>query len=396
MWTLLALVAIAQAQPAFEARTLGGEVIAGPLVDVGPKQITIQSAQGSVAIDVGRITGLSAVQVPPSPAARPSLWVRLADGSEVVAADYTATGDRAKIATFDGHVLEPPLVGIAAVRFQPQKDAVAGQWKALLEARPAGDLLVVRVGNALDSHRGVIADVGDDVVRFELDGEVLPVRRAKVHGLIYYRPAMDGADDAACRIVDVDGSRWAARSLVMRDGDLHWTTMSGVEVTRPAADVIRVDFSQGKVVYLSDVKPESSEWTPYFGADADLEILRSLFAPREDRSLRSGPLQLDGTTYAKGLAMHSRTTLEYRLPGAFRRFQALVGIDDRARPRGNARLVIRGDGRVLFDATVAGTDPPKPLDLDISGVRRLSILVDFGEDLDVADDVDLCDARLVK
>ncbi len=75
---------------------------------------------------------------------------------------------------------------------------------------------------------------------------------------------------------------------------------------------------------------------------------------------------------------------------------ATVGIDDRVRPRGNVRLEIEGDGRPLLDAPVTGADPPRPVDLDLTGVGRLTILVDYGEDMDVADHLDLCDARIVK
>jgi hypothetical protein len=128
----------------------------------------------------------------------------------------------------------------------------------------------------------------------------------------------------------------------------------------------------------------------------EMPLRSEFYAPRGDRSLLSGPLQVDGIRYAKGLALHSRTTLVYRLPGRFRRLVAVAGIDDRVRPRGNVRLVIRGDDRVLLDAAVAGTDPARPLDLDVAGVRRLTILVDFGEDLDVADHLDLCEARLLQ
>ncbi len=135
---------------------------------------------------------------------------------------------------------------------------------------------------------------------------------------------------------------------------------------------------------------------PYLGPLRQFATRSDLYAPRKDTNLGGGPLELDGRAYSKGLALHSRTELVYRMPGDFRRFQATVGIDDAVRPRGNVHFVLRGDDRVLFESVVAGTDPPKPLDVDISGVRRLSVLVDFGDDLDVADHFDLCEARIVK
>ena len=34
--------------------------------------------------------------------------------------------------------------------------------------------------------------------------------------------------------------------------------------------------------------------------------------------------------------------------------------------------------------------------MDVKGVKTMTILVDFGEDLDVGDHVDLADAKLIK
>jgi hypothetical protein len=197
-------------------------------------------------------------------------------------------------------------------------------------------------------------------------------------------------------LIDADGSRWAVRSVRLEGEDFRWMTPLGLEVSRAAAEVVRIDFSQGKIVYLSDLEPESLVWTPYFGSGEEPPALARFFGPREDRGLDPGPLELDGRQYAKGLALHSRTSLVYRLPGRFRRFKATVGIDDRVRPQGNVRLVIRGDDRVLWEAALTGTGPAQPVDLDLRGVRRLGILVDYGDDLDVADHLNLCDARIVK
>ena len=201
--------------------------------------------------------------------------------------------------------------------------------------------------------------------------------------------------EVVCQIVDTGGSRWSVSSLLLED-ELQWTTPSGVKVSRPLGEIRLIDFSGGKVVFLSDQTPESVVHTPYFSGLADRPMLQRFRAPRGDTNLESGPLRLGGKKYAKGLALHSRTEVVYRLPDRFRRFQAILGIDDIVRPHGNVRLVIRGDDRVLLDKTIRGTDPPEPIDLDISGVRRLTILADFGETLDVSDHLDLCEARVIK
>ncbi len=143
------------------------------------------------------------------------------------------------------------------------------------------------------------------------------------------------------------------------------------------------------------MKPESAVWTPYLGASASAAS-SAFYRPRTDRALEGGPLRVGGKKYAKGLALHSRTELVYRLPEKFSRFQATAGIDDGVRGAGHVRLLVVGDDRTLLDELIAGKDPPRQLDLDIQGVHRLKITVDYGEDLDVSDHLDLCEARILK
>ena len=100
--------------------------------------------------------------------------------------------------------------------------------------------------------------------------------------------------------------------------------------------------------------------------------------------------------FDKGLAIHSRSEIVYRLDGQFRRFVALAGIEPGHIPQGNVTLVIYGDNSQLFESTVAGTAEPISLDIDISNVQRLKILVDFGDDLDIADHLILCDGKVTK
>lgn len=108
-------------------------------------------------------------------------------------------------------------------------------------------------------------------------------------------------------------------------------------------------------------------------------------------------MRLAGREYTKGVALHSRSEVTWLLTEPFVKFTAVAGIDDRVRPHGNVRLTIRGDDRVLLEQTVQGSDAPLPITLDLVGVTRLKITVDFGDDgIETGDFLDLCDPRLYK
>ncbi|NUQ61106.1 MAG: NPCBM/NEW2 domain-containing protein [Pirellulales bacterium] len=396
MWIALFLSAIGVAPPTVEIQTIGGQVFTGPLVELNDQGVAVQTVDGLETIDLGQLAGLVAKQPQDSDAPRPTVGVELADGSSIVAMNYHAQEGRARLTLAGGQVLELAARDILAVRMQPQNEALAGQWAKIRQTDLKTDLLVVRKDAVLDFHRGAVRAVDDATVQFQPEGDVLGVKRAKVFGIVYYHPHGRELPESKCRLTDRSGSTWIVRSLGLDGGALKWTTPLGLEVSRALASVARIDFSQGKILYLSDLDPDSLHLVPYLGAIQQLPTRMDLYAPRKDMNLNGGPLEVNGKIYPKGLALHSRTELVYRLPADFRRFKATAGIDDAVRPRGNVHLAVRGDGRVLFESAVTGTDPPKPLDIDIAGVRRLSILVDFGADLDVADHLDLCDARIVK
>ena len=395
MWSLLLVCAMFSATAQFEVRTVGGERLQGTLAKLTGQGVTLRTAEGDVSLPAEDLVGLSPAK-PLRLEAPGGAWVELVDGSRLASIDFAVRDGLARITIPGGEVVELAGRHLTAVQFQSQTDAIARQWSQIANSDRDTDLLIVRKNDSIDYHRGVIRNVTDQTVEFELDGDLLPVKRTKVHGLIYYRSASENLPEAVCRMTDVHGSSWAVRSISLEDDKLVLTMPLGLSVTRPLAQVARIDFSQGKVLYLGDLEPESSRWTPYFSPGKEVPVLSQFFNPRKDRSLRPGELELAGRKYTKGLSLHSRTSLVYRLPGQFRRFKATVGIDDRVRPRGNVQLVIHGDQRELLSTTVTGADEPLPLDLDLTGVRRLTILVDFGSDMDVADHLDLCDARIVK
>jgi len=124
--------------------------------------------------------------------------------------------------------------------------------------------------------------------------------------------------------------------------------------------------------------------------------MAKFYAPRRDEGREHQPLRLAGKEYDKGLSLYPRTAIEYRVPSGMKKFKAAAGIDDAVRETGNARLAISADGKTLFDRAIRGKDTPIDLDLDISGAKRLSILVDYGDQFDAGDFLDLADARMVK
>ena len=179
--------------------------------------------ESRVSLETERLLSISARQK--SAPARPiaGIVVGLTDGSTIVGRQYVVHGARAKITLPDGAMLEAPTNIVQTVRLRQESDALGAEWTRLVGRKTDSDLLVVEKDQTIDDHQGVLHDVTDVAVQFDLDGELLPVKRSKVYGFAYRHRAEAELPSAVCRITDAAGSQWSVRSLGLSD-KLQWTT----------------------------------------------------------------------------------------------------------------------------------------------------------------------------
>lgn len=414
----LTLITVASAAPVEATATrLDGTALAGELRNWDDEQVVVSAPRGDQRIAAAQLLSLRWSPGMPSGATEsPKLaLVELTDGSLLPAHEFRVVAGQAAVTLAnplpsDEQTLSMPARQIAAVRLQPLDAAVAAQWHDIRDQNLASDVLVVlnRDGKSLDYVEGVLGDLTPEKIEFTLDGEPIRADRANVAGFVFFRSQRRAEAEPRCVIHGRTGLRANVSHVRLTDGVLHLTTAGGVTLDWPLEDIHLADYSAGKLVYLSDIEPASERWTPLVGLPAGATFAAEYGQPRRDQSAFSGPLTLtlqdtaspaalDHTrSFNKGLAVRSRTELVYRLPARFRRFVALAGIEPATSASGNVRLAIHGDDRLLLEIEIAGDQTPLPIDLDIEGVKRLKIVVDYGQNLDTGDWLNLCDARIVK
>ena len=112
------------------------------------------------------------------------------------------------------------------------------------------------------------------------------------------------------------------------------------------------------------------------------------------KSVDGRPLSLRGKRYERGIGTHSPGVFAIELAGGTRRFTAAIGIDDETNGGGTAEFKIVGDGKVLWESgVVRGRDPVRPVDVDLTGVRRLELVVTVAGDGYGHDHTDWADAK---
>jgi hypothetical protein len=298
---------------------------------------------------------------------------------------------------------------IAAVHLQPPTPTIAAQWTELRESDEAGDVIVIRKEGAVDHLAGRLGDVTDSLVTFFLDEDEFPVERARVDGLVYYHAQNRRFPDPLCVVRGRNGLALTLVAATLEGDAIDAQTACGVKLKVPIADVETIDFSAGKLLYLGELAPRSAETTPLVAYPTSAEITSRFGGLIVDRGFFSPAAQLRYPQYrddritgwelkghARSIGLRSKSQVEYTLPEGFRRLRATAAIDGTLGGRGNVYLAVFGDDRLLWEQTIDGNQPPVPVDVDVDGVRRLKILVDYGDGGDAGDRLYLCDARITK
>ena len=118
--------------------------------------------------------------------------------------------------------------------------------------------------------------------------------------------------------------------------------------------------------------------------------------PRVDQSVTGQPISIGGRTFDRGVGTHAQSDLYLELDGEVERFTAFVGVDDAAGPRGSVRFLVYGDGKRLFDSGVMkGGQEARPVDVPLTGVRRLRLMATSAGDGASFDHANWAQAELV-
>ncbi len=391
---MMGLVALA-AVPV-EVTLLNGERQTGALQKMTSKEVSLQPESGpAVVIPTAdllevRVTG----ERPPVADDSALVRVHLVDGSQLQLSELKTTGQELHGQHAVLGNVRIPLAAVRSIRFTPAQAKLDPLWTQLTEKGTKEDMVVVQKTEVLDHLDGVVGQIDAAAIKFLLDGDEISVKREKAFGVIYARKPSSAK--IAARAELANGDRVSVKALTGDGQQWQLESPTGPTWSIPVAELAGADFSLGKVVYLSTLEPRSVKFTPFFefpqGAISYGEY-------RRDRNLDGRPLRLNSKTYARGLAIHSKTEMVYRLGGEFRRFQAMMGIDDEfTNPKwGAVRVRISGDRKELYSGVCKPRENPVPLDLDVKGVVELEILVDFGPDMDhIGDRLHLADARVVK
>ena len=391
------VLAPATAQRGVPVYRLEGTRYSGELVSVGSESVVLRQDGKPITIPTAEIMDI-VLTIPDEERGADASRTRVdvTDGSVVHCSALTVEGRSAVIQSSSIGEMRVLRTQLRSIRFH-EPGVLRAEWNGLKTRKSKSDLLVIQkeskfregektiVRKSLDFMQGAVSRVGPQNIAFQIDGNEIPVKRERVFGIVYANDVPDAGSSSS--VYTVAGDVIRSRGLKISGGRVTVETLAGGTIEPQLSSIRRVDFGGARVQYLSDLEPRDVKYTPFFD---------HVYKYRRDMNEDGQPLRIDGKVFERGLYIHSKAKIVYRLAGGYRRFQACMGIDQLVGRLGDVHVVISGDGKVLAEADVRGVDKPRVLDLDVKDVRDLEILVDFGRDLDISDHLDLGDAKLLR
>ena len=428
----------------FHFATAGVEVVdidhnvsSGALLELGAEKVVLLAGAGTLEFSPEQVLKLQAdTLADPADSAELFLVALLRDGSRAVASDLALSNQTLHLTRPGGAVFSLKLSLVEGIRFSVPfreiTEEVPEEIQKILQAKSAEDRLLITVGDALDYYGGIVREAGSETVQFELDGEVLAVPRRRIAALSFHQNDSPAMALPFCRLTERDGTSWELAELSFDRGQERflWKTVLGVEGMTPFSQWDSADFTKANTVSLFQLTPVSAQWTPAVAWAAPREqepiLLWQQFAKsvleRPEAATSGEPsaaarpdssmgrlrkpdqfplrtlqgIQLDRKVYPMGYTLSARTVLEFSWADDYKTLRGLAGIDDRVRPNGRVKLTFLNGDAVLHETTIRGDLPAVPLSINLSGVKKLTIIADFPNGIDDGTRLHLVEMQLVK
>lgn len=378
-------------EPVFSGLLTDGKTVSGRIVAISPDKVSMEHEDGSRETVPTRSLVKLFRESRSAQRTIEGSHVLLPDGDRLMRVVVGATTDTTVEVEWHSALgkLTIPIESILGMVLTPPTDADAfDQLWNRVQSEPRSTEVVWLMNG--DRMTGGFLGMNDQSVKLQIDGKPVEIDRTGVVALAfdpavvnYPRPQADFLD-----LTLADSSRLGVTGARVEKGHVVATTRFHQQIRVPLAELLRIDPRSETLVYLSKRKPDGQSYVPYLGPTRPFH---------SDQTVEGHPFQLAGHVYERGLGTQSRTLLAYKLKPGDRRFQATVGVDERAGPLGSVVFRVLTDGKpVLTTPPLTARDTPRSIDVDISHAKILILATEFGDRGDVRDLADWVEARIIR
>lgn len=386
MWRSLSiavcLLSAAAWLPADEITTLDGQKLSGDIVAIDEAgKISGKNLPDELELDLLRRIERSV----PEQSAKGAVVLDLVGGGRILGDSVTVADEKFHVAWAFGEKLVLPIDVVRSVRLKPAVNDATFE-AALAKPSADNDRLFVEVDGKLTILTGLVESLTAENVVFQYEGEQQTLPLAKLFGIVVSQVDTGIKPPSGVTLELADGSRVAGVAKSLADGKLA-VSIGPASAELPWSAVKSVAVRSSRLAFLSDLDP------------VEVEESRLVTLPQpwqRDKSVARKTLTLGERKFDRGIGTHAYSKLVFDLAGNYDAFNATIGIDAAAERHGDCIFVVVADGQELARERMTGTTEAKELKLDISGVKQLTLIVEPGEDLDLADLANWADARVIK
>jgi hypothetical protein len=413
---VLASAALA-ADPPLSVQLLDGKSLTGEWVGINERDVMLKVEGKQIARPLDTVLQIDFQPMPVgAPPKEAYVAVALTDGSLFRCSKFAIKGKDATLTLAAGPQFTVPIGALTYYLNDAGNEPMAKQFREYIarSKQQRTDYLMVKRGESLNGLEGTVGD-GDEkgeTIEFTSQGQKRNPKLAAAQGLIFYREVDAKMAPSVCRLLDTARNEVQVAAVKQSPKGLVIDTPAGAKIEYPRALLARLDYSKGKLTFLSDMDPAEVVETCTEGPD-------SVQHYRRDKNLDGGQIRFGPTVYAKGVALHSHTELEFDLKGEYREFKASIGVEEAIGGGEGQTVVVRilGDGKELYSgkhfkgqrfkpADAAGKPtkpgsksadlPALPVKLSVVNVLKLRIIVTSGDLLDLSKHATLADAQVSK
>jgi hypothetical protein len=248
---------------------------------------------------------------------------------------------------------------------------------------------VAKLSNG-DSVRGIVSALTGDTVTISANGQDVPVPFSTINVLTFASTGGAAQPTAArgFRVSLADGSAFTGQKIDLQKDTLTLTPDTGDARKVPLAAVARIEQINGPVSWLISRAPSENVQIPYFASQTQ--------PAKMGQTIDGQPVRLGDKTFPHSIGAHAYSRLVFPIDPAYKSFRTQYAIDGNL-PYANVTVRIKLDDKVVHEQKDVTAGPVhKPVTLDVSGAKQLTLEVDYGKTYDVQDRLNWLEPALLK
>jgi hypothetical protein len=266
---------------------------------------------------------------------------------------------------------------------------------ALKEPAESDSLILLRPGNVVDRVNGIITEVKDGRVVFDLDGQSVDVSFEKLLGIVWFRKQQDRMKPKI-QIEFADGSLVLTEALSTAGESLTYRSISNKDVSIPIARVALLNYASANVKWLAEVPVLNAASDRRMEWKGDGSLVGKVLAPQFITSRGQGASIDSANPEDLDLVFLSPGSFTFRAPDGFSRFRALVERSGIGNARSDVVIEVWEDDQNLMRRTLAANEDSLELDIPVSGGKKVTFKMATNNRLQIGSQVTWKQPRLTR